>query len=430
MVHGSCSAAVFTSRGRGHWLLLASTCVALACLHLLASTCGSATTSTTSSTTTTSTATTTTTRPLYKCHTKAWLKNATQMPRKGMCVDDTTFWHCPSKMPGMWPNVKGKHLGSLRLFKPWHPHWGDDKARQKAWNYMKTWLETNNAQVLLGTEVTCNSAADDQMWQWSLDMIKFFGKDRIMGVAIGNEMDVFYRGKPQSCIHELWNTRYWETIQARVADVDKLGMTDTPITSVWAMSVMEDMPFKEDGQAKVNSLVTKAFKKWGKRWVWSFNVYGIWDGSLYPTGVGDCNAKVSTATHITYIKSILQAARKRMKMITGNDDDTMWMGENGWSSPMPHGHPKFRSCPDYDSLSTFRTAYESFLTWDMTLDDGLKGPDWAFYFTMRDSFNGFSGESFGLIRTCTDTTCKISRQGSTAGVKSPGTNLTQFGMMK
>jgi len=206
-------------------------------------------------------------------------------------------------------------------------------------------------------------------------------------------------------------------------------MADTPITSVWAMSVMEGTPWKEDGQAKVNSLVTKAFKKWGKRWVWSFNVYGVWDASLYPRSAGDCKAKVSTATHITYTKSILQAARKRIKMITGNDDDTMWVGENGWSSPMASDHPKFPFCPDYDSLSTFRTAYESFLTWDMTLDDGLKGPDWAFYFTMRDSFNGGAGESFGLIRTCTDTTCKLSRQGSATSVKSPGTNGTRTGMI-
>merc|ERR1711920_1071376 len=99
----------------------------------------------------------------------------------------------------------------------------------------KRWLETNGGQVLLGTEVTCDVAADNQMWKVSLELVKFLGKARIMGIAIGNEMDIFFRSG-RACNDELWATRYWETLQARVADVDKLGMTDTKITIVWAMS--------------------------------------------------------------------------------------------------------------------------------------------------------------------------------------------------
>jgi len=321
-------------------------------------------------------------------------------------LDDTTFRHCPDNMTGLWPNTKQERVGSLRLFKPWSPEWGDDAARQRAWAVMKKWLDINGGQVLLGTGVTCDVDADDQMWHWSLELIKLLGKHRIMGIAIGNEMDIFFR-QGSKCNDELWNTRYWETLQARVADVDKLGMNDTKITIVWAMSVLGAKPWKEDHEAKVNTLVNQAYKKWGKRWVWSFNVYAIWDASLFPTSEKDCQVMTHGATHIEYTKAILKTARQRIKMTTGNDDDVMWVGENGWSSPMPDGHAKFPWCPNYDALSSLLDAYQSFMSWDLTLDDGLVGPEHAFYFTMRNANNIGAKEYFGLVDTCTDEICKI-----------------------
>mmetsp|Transcript_92265 Transcript_92265/g.214348 ORF Transcript_92265/g.214348 Transcript_92265/m.214348 type:complete len:343 (+) Transcript_92265:52-1080(+) len=295
-------------------------------------------------TTTTTTTTSTDKFPLYTCSSPVMVPKTQKMSQKGMCVDDTTFWHCSNQMPGRWPNTKQETVGSLRLFKAWHPSWGDDAARNKSWAFLKTWVETNNAKVLMGAEVTCDPKSDEQMWQWNLALMHVLGKDRVLGVSMGNEMDIWWRVSSQDCIDKLWNGRYWDTLQARVADMDKQGFQDTKITIVWSMSVLGGNPWKEDGQAKVNTLVNQAFMKWGSRWVWSFNVYAIWDTNLYPTSAKDCAAKTAAAVNISYTQAILSTARERIQKTTNATNDTVWVGENGWSSPMPVGHPLFPFC--------------------------------------------------------------------------------------
>eukprot|EP00419_Tripos_fusus_P007827 CAMPEP_0172674536 /NCGR_PEP_ID=MMETSP1074-20121228/12786_1 /TAXON_ID=2916 /ORGANISM="Ceratium fusus, Strain PA161109" /LENGTH=382 /DNA_ID=CAMNT_0013491949 /DNA_START=156 /DNA_END=1304 /DNA_ORIENTATION=+ len=360
---------------------------------------------------TTSTRTTTTTfdpkYPLYSCSSNFKMKNAQALSRKGMCVDDTTFQHCPDKMPGLWPNLNHKEIAGLRLFKPWRPEWGDDAARKRAWAALKTWVTTNNAKVLIGAEVTCDKRNDDTSWKLNLELMQLLGKEHILGVAVGNEMDIYWRNHPPTCIAELWNTRYWSDLQSRVADMDKMGFADTKVTIVWAMSVLGGNPWKEDGQARVNTLVTNAYKKWHDRWVWSFNVYSIWDTNMYPTSPQNCDAKSKASVAISYTQNILATARKRIKQTTGGDHNPIWVGENGWSSPMPQGHPLFPFCKQYDSMETFKAAYEAFMNWDLSLPGGLTGPEFAFYFTMRNAFNGGAQEHFGLIDRCEDANCKI-----------------------
>merc|ERR1712012_155863 len=165
--------------------------------------------------------------------------------------------------------------------------------------------------------------------------------------------------------------------------MDKMGYTDTKVTIVWAMSVLAGEPWKEDVNARVNTLVTNAYKKWGDRWVWRFNVYSIWDTNLWPTSPKDCNAKTKASVAISYTQGILKTARQRIKQTTGGDHNPMWVGENGWSSPMPTGHPTYKFCKQYDNLETFTAAYEAFMAWDLSLPDGFTGPEFAFYFTMR-----------------------------------------------
>mmetsp|Transcript_2787 Transcript_2787/g.8293 ORF Transcript_2787/g.8293 Transcript_2787/m.8293 type:complete len:411 (-) Transcript_2787:50-1282(-) len=366
---------------------------------------GHSSTSSTSTTTTTSTSTTTR-YPLYACKTSVEVNSTVNMTAKGLCMDDTTFWHCADQVPGRWPNTREERVGSLRLFKAWNPSWGDDAARHRAWAALARWAAANDAKILLGAEVTCDAEADDRGWAWNLELARIL-RGRILGVAVGNEMDIWWRRGSQKCIDELWNGRYWATLQRRVQDLDSLGMNETKVTIVWAMSVLGGNPWKEDGQAKVNTLVTQAYKKWGDRWVWSFNVYSIWDVNLWPTSAKDCGPKTMAGVHIDYTKAILRAARQRIKVTTGRDDDPMWVGENGWSSPMPDGHPKFPFCPDYDSLETFKVAYESFMSWDLSIGAGLVGPEHAFYFTMRDAYNAGAKEAFGLIAACGDARCKI-----------------------
>lgn len=374
-----------------------------------------ATTTTTAATTTTTTVTTTTSQyPLYTCKAKFELKQTSNLSSKGMCVDDTTFQNCPEKMPGMWPNLPGEKISALRLFKPWIPAWGDDAARNRAWSKLATWVTTNNAKVLVGAEVTCDKKADDASWKLNLELMKLLKKEHILGVAVGNEMDIYFRRASPECLKELWDTRYWADLQSRVADMDANGFKDTKVTIVWAMSVLSAQPWKEDGQARVNTLVTNAYKKWGDRWVWSFNVYSIWDAGQWPTSAADCETKTKGSIGIDYTKGILKACRQRIKQTTGGDHNPMWVGENGWSSPMPVGHKPLPYCPQYDNLGSLRGAYEAFMAWDLSLPDGLTGPEFAFYFTMRDAYNGGAQEHFGLIDKCEDTNCKIYNPSSVA----------------
>jgi len=307
----------------------------------------------------------------------------------------------------MWPNLPGENVAGLRLFKAWRPEWGDEAARKRAWSALTKWVTMNNAKVLIGTEVTCDKNNDDAAWKLSFELMQQLGKEHILGVAVGNEMDIYWRGHDAQCIKDLWNWRYWSDLQSRVADMDKMGFADTRITIVWAMSVLGGDPWKEDGQARVNTLVKNAYNKWKDRWVWSFNVYSIWDTSMYPTTAQDCDAKSKAAVAISYTQNILIVARERIKKTTGGDHNPMWVGENGWSSPMPQGHPLFPFCKEYDSMQTLQEAYEAFMSWDLSLPRGLTGPEFAFYFTIRDSLNVHAVEHFGLIEKCEDANCKI-----------------------
>lgn len=321
-------------------------------------------------------------------------------------MDDTTYSKCVGKVPVLWPNTE-QRVTSLRLFKAWHPTWGDELKRREAWDILADWVFHNNAKVLMGTQVTCDSAFDDQDWQWSLELMQKLGPDHIMGLAVGNEMDIYWRQCSGWPLSDLWNRRYWEMLQSRVEDMDKSGFVDAKITIVWAMSVLAGNPWKEDNQARVNTLVNNSYQKWGDRFVWSFNIYSIWDQNMWPSSPEDCSAKSAASVAINYTKNMVKTARERITATTGKLDNPMWLGENGWSSPMPAGHPPFPYCPEYDSMDAFRMAYEQFMAWDFSLPNGVKGPEHAFYFTMRDSYNINAKESFGLVASCSDHPCKI-----------------------
>jgi len=331
-----------------------------------------------------------------------------------MCVDDTSFRDCPAKMPQAWPNTWGDRIASLRLLRPWVRSWGDESLRKQTWEAIVDWVKANDAKVLVGTDVVCDRQSDDEMWNWTLELLKMLGPSHVMGVSIGNEMDIFghAQGKADgSCNKALWDWQYWAILQSRVYDLDSNGFQDTKVTSVWSLSVLRanETPFREDAQAKVNTLMEKAFKKWGRRWVWSFNVYSVWDDSIWPTSREDCADKVARAISIDPIKNILRITRERVKRITGNDDDTMWVAENGWTSPAPNAlTPALHFCPKFWSVDTFRKAYETFLSWNLSIGDGLKGPEHIFYYAMRDSHISGVHQSFGLINSCADDSpCKI-----------------------
>lgn len=349
---------------------------------------------------------------MIACSSSYRIPNVSKVSAKGLCVDDTSLIECPDRLLGAWPNTNGDKVTTLRLLKPWDPAWGDWEKRSQIWDDFSAWVRLNKAKVLIGTEISCNRQADDQMWAWSLELMKMLGTEHIMGVSVGNEMDTFgdARGRDASCSRDLWDWQYWLILQSRVFDLDHSGFRGVKVTIPWTMGVLGaiNTSFKEDDRAKVNTLVTKAWKKWESRWVWSFNLYTMWDREVWPASVSDCATKADHAVSIDPIRGVLQEIRDRIKQITGHDDDPLWLTEYGWSSPAPSRlAPPLQACPGFWSLRTFKKAYENFLAWDLTIGDGRKGPDHAFYFTMRDSVKDNEAQHFGLVASCAHSRCKI-----------------------
>jgi len=96
--------------------------------------------------------------------------------------------------------------------------------------------------------------------------------------------------------------------------------------------------------------------------------------------------------------------RARISAVTKRGNDTMWMTETGWSSDAPQKYHE--PCEGYCTPERLKNYYEAFMNWE------LGGPvdgdtDRAFYFTMRDARNFDITESFGLIETCQNTSCKL-----------------------
>jgi len=336
------------------------------------------------------------------------------MGNKGLCIDRVTFQDCPRKIPAAWPNTEHQPVASIRLYQPWHPSWGSNFKRTMAWSSLVSWVKANNVQVLLGTEVTCDSAADDEMWFWTIELMKMLGKEHVMGISIGNEMDAFHSSRSWAetdCNDDLWNGGYWKTLQRHVMDMDLNGFVDTKVTAAWSLAMLgspgsPDRPFKEDHLAKASTLVKSAAEKWPGRWVWTFNVISLFDSSLRPTSPEDCAQSTAEAVGLGPMRRALREIRRRIKLITGRDDDVVWVGEGGWSS---HGPDSLKEavdiCPEFASEGALGDAYRSFLEWDLSLGNGMKAADHAFFYSIRDDPK--RGGAFGLIEDCTGDSCKV-----------------------
>lgn len=383
-------------------------------------------------TTTTITTTTEFVYTGYSCESDLKLPAPVEVDKKGFCLDDTTFTDCSDKMIGLWPHTQTP-VSALRMFKAWKDKWGDETKRDKAWDNLEKYVKLNNIKILFGNDITCDPAADDKDWANILTLMKRLGPDHVLGVAVGNEMDVFWRVPDnQRCLNELWNGRYQSLVKRRVDDMDSNGFENAKITIVWGMSALEQKPFKEDNQAKINTLVTWAYNEYKGRFVWTFNIYAIWDTSLAhdPGNVHQCQGAINTATS-DYTAQLVKQSRMRIKMVTGNNDDPFWIGETGWSSPHPDGCSLLqKDCPAFCSKDTFKKIYENFLAWDLSIADvttEFPGPDRVFYFAMRNSANIGMNEYFGLVNKCEDTKCKLNGMnwaGSLAGPGFSNTTLT------
>eukprot|EP00439_Symbiodinium_sp_Y106_P052235 s451_g6.t9 len=294
-----------------------------------------------------------------------------QMGRKGVTIDDTTLQWCAGRIPQIWPNLQDTPVGLIAdLDVPW-----------------VCWL---GIKILVGTPVTCIEADDDTAWSWTKELLSMLGTEHVMGLAVGNELELLYQNADSECIRQLWSGgRLWKTFQSRV-------------TSVFTASVLTGsaiVPFTEKpSEALVNTFLRNAIRKYGKRYAFTFNVYPYFDPNIHlnPGTVDKCNLDLPRV--ICWDKptclgpNIMASARKQMHYLTNRWDDLFWIGFVITGQTLVRVTIHIRN---------------GFLEWDLTLPGGVPAPDHIFYFTLRDSLNFGKQEHFGLLTSCYSLGCKI-----------------------
>ncbi|CAJ1437626.1 unnamed protein product [Effrenium voratum] len=336
------------------------------------------------------------------------------MSRKGLTVDDTTLQYCAGRIPQTWPNFQAP-LGSLRIFQAWNTAWPEE-GREASWKGLAGFARANGVKILVGTPVTCEPAQDEKTWGWTKEFLRLLDPSHVMGLAIGNELELLYDHADQSCIKELWEgKRLWKIFQQRVAEFDEMGFKEIPVTSVFTAAILSGNPFTDvPGQALVNTFLRQALWKYKRRYAFTFNVYPYFDPNLHMNAGSSSDCSEAMARAVCWegpqclANAIMVAARHKMQQLTGRSEDLFWIGEIGWSSPRAQAlHTDMRSCGAFSSLSTFEKFYSGFLKWDLTLPGGVRGPDHVFYFTLRDALNFGVQEFFGLLLSCESLGCKI-----------------------
>jgi len=266
-----------------------------------------------------------------------------------------------------------------------------------------------------------------------LQLLTLIGADNVMGVAIGNEMDLLWQnGASPDCLTNLWANGYvTKKFDARVSDLDKLGAAwkQVKVTQPFSEYIFagKTTPFVETPQAMINTFVTSVLKTHGSRWVFSLNNYPYFDtgNALDSPGSNQCKKSIAQSTCFDKPTCLFSAAvitmRMRMKMAAA-DASALWITETGWSSPKADNlqwdptagkNYQMANCPEFSEASTFQAYYDNFLKWDLTIPGAPKGADHVFFFSMRDSSNFGVAEHFGLgaggdpQKLCTYTACKL-----------------------
>jgi len=299
-------------------------------------------------------------------------------------------------------------------------------------------------------------------------LIRKLGPEHVMGVAVGNELDLFQWKDPiannitEDCLRRLWGferpSYYFDTFLARQQSLDGLpGFQDTniPLTAAFSgFSIFGD-PFFEanltlnlkatetqrgssapaepsdnpdrlvsvQAPVYVNTLLTKLTGYYGRRFAFTLNIYPYFDPTnSMDTGSAtrctrtlyrDLSFGTNTDQWGNYISSLIYTAtamRTKMAQLNPNYNFLFWVGEYGWSYPMASTlhtfNPPMSRCTDFNSPKALVTAYEGFMHWDLKLPYH-EPADHVFYFTMRDALNFGDKEHFGLIDTCESDLCKL-----------------------
>lgn len=355
----------------------------------------------------------------YKCKSDLYLGRVLKPEKKGLAIDDTTFQKCADGIPRVWPNTQAE-LTSLRLFKAWDKAWPDG-GRVDAWSQLEVVVREAGMKVLVGAQITCDEQDDDRDWRLVLQLLQILGRQHVMGIAIGNEMELlqFKANISQDCIQRMWHGGYFlRKLSERAADLDALdGFGDVPLTSVFGGYILSGSPFVDTPGAMVQTFFKEAIKKFGTRWVFTINVYPYFapNNALDPGTTDQCSASLDTDWCFKKgcnLPDTVALMRKKTTMLVGRDS-TLWVGETGWSSPQASTLTgAMTGCPDFSSQNSLKNYYKNFLRWTLDISDDVDGPDHVFYFTARDSGNFGVGEHFGLIADCDATACRLQSKSS------------------
>lgn len=347
----------------------------------------------------------------FGCSSTAEPRGVVEPSKKGLAVDDVTFWTCPNRMVGTWP-LTSEPVKTIRLY---HAGWAS------SWASFAPYLWSTGARVLLGTRISCDEAADDADWGRAKAFMRLVGSRYIMGLSIGNEIDLLqYNGASADCLGHMWAGGYYaRKFHERVAEMDEMGLLFSmiPVTAVFAGNSFGGDPFLQTPRAGVLDFLRNVTEVYGARYAFSFNLYPYFDpANRLDVGTPDqCSLALARSmcfgsTGRCALSNSIAQARVKMQQLTGDNDRRLWLGETGWAShvcsSLATDH-EMRRCPDYSSQAAQSLYYDNFLSWDLSA--GVEGGvDHVFYFTVRDIervADGFN-ESFGLLSSCTNHACK------------------------
>jgi len=357
--------------------------------------------------------------------------------QKGLALDDTTLHWCPQNAHFHWPNTD-EPVTSFRMFKAWASHWNEPwTSKETAWKELKRHLEASNGKVLVGTQISCNETQDDADWENVKAMVKIFGPKRLMGLAIGNELELLWTKESilgnktlPACLERMWNEEYFlNKFHDRVREFDALGrgFRNVKVTSVFGGFILAEprgvfYERKDTKIARIDTFIKNVTKVFDDRYAHTVNIYTYFedhfiqmdkDGEEPPK----CSKALKTCSDfktqaVASFPWMIKRIRNQLAKL-GKPDATLWIGETGWSFPKATTlGTKMKWCDGWSTREAFSEYYANFLEWDLQME-GVKGPDHIFYFTMRDSSNFGKTESFGLVgdgnplKWCSNTTCKI-----------------------
>lgn len=344
--------------------------------------------------------------------------------RKGLAVDDTTWDKCPGSIPVTWPGTAGgagNQVGTVRLFRT-------GSESKESMSKLKRFLAYNSGKALVGAPITCDQEADDVEWRNTVEALRILGPEHVVGVAIGNELDLLHN-YPNKCAGDVWGY-FKKNFMQRMKELlilDSGAFANISLTTVTAASIAR---CGDSSCSPQNMTLTPEFSEVlqfiyqrvpADKFVISLNLYPYFTpcsplGADQETPVFSCSEWLHLSSCVDEEKCVLRQSLISTRLaLEGALGETgrnarLWIGEVGWSSPQSstmsagscQGKPGTwygngrEVCPSWSSASSYATAYDAFLKWDLSVSAGMVPVELAFWFSIRDSTNFDVTEHFGL----------------------------------